>query len=305
MIIARFRTLLLITWGTLVFSSHAAKPTSAKAEPASPAPPQATAPTFAMAAPPAWVRPYAPDTTPPTNPDSDGISYLLVDVQENLGQRASYYHEAHLITSDNGVQNGAAIGASFDPSYEKLTLHTIRILRGGQVLDRLDRSQVRLLQREREAESFLYDGAFTAQCQLEDVRVGDVVEYAYTVEGANPVLRGHYFASFATQWSIPMRRAIVRLIRPARQPLHFLAKNRTITPAITTDHGVTEWLWDESNVPLHHGDPNPPRGYNSFGIVQFSDFADWPEVVAGSCRSIESRRPILPTSTRSLPSCAG
>jgi len=286
------RALLLVVWGTLASSSHAAKPTparaatpapgapvTAKSEPTSPGSPAVTAPTFAIAATPAWVRPYTPDTTRPATPDSNGISYLLVDAQENLGQRASFYHEAHLITSDNGVQNGAAIGVSFDPSYEKLTLHAIRILRGGQVLDRLDRSQVRLLQREREAESFLYDGAFTAQCQLEDVRVGDVIEYAYTVEGANPVLRGRYFAAFATQWSTPMRRAIVRLIRPAAQPLHFLAKNRTITPVITTQHDVTEWLWDESDIPLHHSDPNPPRGYNSFGILQFSDFADWQQVV--------------------------
>jgi len=57
-------------------------------------------------------------------------------------------------------------------------------------------------------ESFLYDGYYTADCQIEDVRVGDIVEYSYTIEGANPVLRGKFYDFATTEWAIPVQRAV-------------------------------------------------------------------------------------------------
>jgi hypothetical protein len=70
-------------------------------------------------------------------------------------------------------------------------------------------------------EFFLYDGSFTAQHQLEDIRVGDTIEYAYTIDGSNPVLKGKYFDAFATEWTAPVGRAITRIIYPLRASLAF------------------------------------------------------------------------------------
>ena len=132
---------------------------------------------FDLAAVPHWVKPIVPDFKIAVDADNGGISYLLMDEQEQVEPRASYYHEARQITSENGVQNGAAITTSFDPSFQKLTFHFIRLVRNGVTTERLDRSQIKLLQREKDMELFLYDGAFTAHCQLDDVRVGDVIEF--------------------------------------------------------------------------------------------------------------------------------
>ena len=240
----------------------------------------ATAPSFAIAPAAAWVAKYTPEASADVQSDGEGISYLLIDEQQNLEPRAAYRHEAYRITSDNGVQNGSSVGVTFDPTYERLTFHFVRIVRNGQTLDRLDRSKFQLLQREREMESFLYDGSFTAACQLEDVRVGDVIEYAYTIEGANPVLKGHYFNTFATDWTVPVERAIVRIVRPVGRDLHFQMENRELQPKISAANGRTEWLWSENHIPAHHADASPPLGYNSFGLLRISEFANWQEVVA-------------------------
>jgi transglutaminase-like putative cysteine protease len=258
--------IVLCSFGILMCTVRAAEPTS---------PPVS----FSVAPAPAWVQSVEPDNAPPTEPASDGISYVLVDQQENLEPRASYYHEARRITSENGVQNGAGIAVSFDPSYQKLTFHSIRLVRQGVAADRLDRSLIKLLQREQEMESFLYDGSYTAQYQLEDVRVGDLIEYAYTIEGANPVMKGKYFDTFATDWVTPVRHAITRIVYPAQRKLNFLIKSRPISPVTATNQGTTEWRWDETNIPARRVDPNTPRGYNPYGTVQISEFADWQQLV--------------------------
>ena len=237
-----------------------------------------SAPSFTIAGPSAWVRPFSPEDVGKADTDGGGIDYVLVDQQGNLEPRASFYHEARRITSESGVQNGSAITVSFDPSYQKLIFHFIRIIRGDTAAERLDRSQVKVFQRERDLEAFLYDGSFSANCQLEDVRVGDVIEYAYTVEGANPVMKGKYFADFTMEWSVPVHHAITRIIRPAARQLHYRIKNRAREPVVSTQKGATEWLWEESDIPARQLEPRTPRGYYPYGLVQVSEFADWQAV---------------------------
>lgn len=242
---------------------------------AAPPPP----PSFEIAPAAGWVRPFVPDPAPSAERDRGGISYLLFDQQQNLEPSAFYYHQARRITSQDGVQNGAAITVSFDPAYQKLTFHFIRLVRGGSLIDRLDRRQIKVFQRETEMESFLYDGSFTAQCQLEDVRAGDVIEFAYTIEGANPVMNGKYFDGFATEWSLPVRHQVIRLVYPAERKLFFDVKNREITPSTVTRDGCTEWLWEGKDIPARLLDNGTPPGYNPYGSVQVSEFATWRELV--------------------------
>ena len=211
--------------------------------------------------------------------ESGGISYLVIDRQNNVGLKAAYYHEARHITSQNGVQYGASVTVSFDPSYERLRLHSIDLTRDGVRANRLDRSQIKLFQREKEMESFLYDGTFTAQCDLEDVRVGDIIEFAYTIEGTNPVKGERFSRLFYTDWNAPTHRAVTRLLYPANRKLNFLTKNRPIKPVIKTSGGVTEWLCDETKVPGRRTDPDVPPDYDPNGWVQISEFRNWQEVV--------------------------
>ncbi len=236
---------------------------------------------FDIAAAPSWVKTISLElgSAKKEEEESGGISYLILDRQDNVGTSTSYYHEARQVTSENGVQNGAAITVSFDPSYQKLVFHSIRLIRGKIPVDRLNRSQIRLFQREKDLESFLYDGAYTAQCDLEDVRVGDVIEFAYSIEGDNPVKNGRYSNLFYVDWSFPVRRAVTRLLYPTARKLNFSIKNRTVTPVVTTRGEVTEWLCDEKNVPSRRTDPDVPVDYDPNGWVQVTEFNSWQEVV--------------------------
>ena len=56
-----------------------------------------------------------------------------------------------------------------------------------------------VLQRERDLESRVYDGRRTVDLELDDVRPGDVLEFAYTLAGQNPVFGDHHAGGFA-EW---------------------------------------------------------------------------------------------------------
>ncbi len=253
------------------FAVHAASPKSK---------PRPENVSFDIAAAPAWVKPFEPDTSSPTSRDiPGGVAYLLKDRQESVAPGAYYYHEVRQITSENGVQNGASVSVSFDPSYQKLAFHLLRVTRkDGSPVNRLDRAQIKLFQRERNLEEFLYDGSYTAQCELEDVRVGDVLEYAFTIFGANPVKQGKYSSFFSMQWPFPVERVVTRITYPSNRKLEFLTKNRTPKPAITEANRTTEWLCDDHDVPGRLIDQDAPTDHDPRGWVQVTEYRDWKEL---------------------------
>ena len=108
---------------------------------------------------------------------------------------------------------------NFDPGYQRLTFHTLNVIRGGKVLGRLGSTRIQVLQRETELEYLIYDGSMTASTMLDDVRIGDIVEYAYSIAGSNPVFRNHAAGTLSLAWSVPLERAYTRLLMPSAPAL--------------------------------------------------------------------------------------
>jgi len=80
---------------------------------------------------------------------------------------------------------------SFAPDYQRLTLHSVVVLRAGDRLDRTQSANVRFLQPASEFAGSVYTSSVTAAVVIDDIRVGDTVEYSYTIEGQNPVFGGN------------------------------------------------------------------------------------------------------------------
>src|SRR6185436_3900373 len=97
-----------------------------------------------------------------------------------------------LMENETGVQDSGSLRFSFDPSFEELLLNRVQIHREGKVLERLDRSKIRIIQPEPDLGGHLLTGEQKAVLFVEDLRVGDALEYAYTTRGANPILNGHF-----------------------------------------------------------------------------------------------------------------
>ncbi len=237
---------------------------------------------FEIAPPSPWVKSIEAKAEAQNSPDAiaGGIDYVLIDQQENYASHAHYYHQVTHIMSDKGVQNGSSVDVSFDPTYQKLTLHFIRVYRPGLTdsMSQLDRSKIKLLQREPEMESFLLDGHYTAHCALEDVRPGDTIDYAFSIEGSNPVMAGRKSDTLSTEWSVPVAQASIRLVYEDTHAPKIKIRQKQFTPNITSSSGMTEWLWQETHTKPRLQDDHTPLGYDPYGCVQVSEFSDWEDV---------------------------
>jgi transglutaminase-like putative cysteine protease len=234
--------------------------------------------------PPTWVNAVALPLEPPAAPggSSGGVEYLLADRQTRLEahDRIAYSHYAMRALTGDGVEEAAHLQVSFDPSYETLALHSIKVHRGGQVSSRLDASRVKLLQREKDLEARIYDGRQTADVMLEDVRIGDVVEYAYTIRGVNPALSDRRAGSYDLQWRVPLKSMYARLMVAEGRAVHIVPRNSTLQPEAQHRGGWVDYVWRSTDVSAVPQDDHEPGWYDPFAIVQWSEFPDWASVAA-------------------------
>ena len=233
---------------------------------------------------PTWVDPVAVpmDVQAAPGSASGGVEYLLSDRQTRLEAHdiAAYVHYAMRAVSGDGVEEAAHVKVSFDPSYETLTLHSIKVHRGGRVFSRLVPARVELLQREKDLEARIYDGRKTANVMLEDVRIGDVVEVDYTIRGVNPALRDRGAGDFDLQWRVPLQSMVVRLMVPEGRDVRILPRNSALRPEVRHRDGWVDYVWRADKVPALQDDDDAPGWYDASPIVQWSDYPDWASVAA-------------------------
>src|SRR5690606_20802924 len=123
----------------------------------------------------------APYTIPQTaNPHfiAQGVCVLLDDSQIDLTgeDRAWYYRRAELVTAPAGAERVAQFGVNFDPAFERVDVHSIAVIRGGQRIEHTTNAFFEVLRRERNMERLQFDGRLTVHFTIPDVRQGDVVE---------------------------------------------------------------------------------------------------------------------------------
>ncbi len=226
---------------------------------------------------PPWVKPIEPGSDIGVGADNAGMVYLLADRQENLQRNAFYYREVRKIISEKGIERGASIFARFNPTFEKLVFNSIKVTRNGTVSDRLNRSRIEVVPREKEPDRSIYDPSLSARMVLDDVRVGDVIEFAITVEGASPFDRGKYSKLYLVQWEALIVRNILRLIYSADRKLAFQTSNGAREPMVTTGNGITEMWYEDHNVPGRTIEDDVPDEYEPRQLLAVSEFRSWTE----------------------------
>jgi membrane protein implicated in regulation of membrane protease activity len=234
--------------------------------------------------PPAWVVPHELPELPAVMPldKRAGYLYLLLDRQERFaeGKRDRYIHVAKKFTSAAGIHDGSELFFKFEPQTEQLTIHFIRLHRGEQIRDVLSDLELRTIQQEQDLERRLYDGTLTVMAFLEDVRQGDVIEFAYSRKVDNPVLRGHFISYFFLARSSPIVRLHNRLLWPRNRKIHIRNHLNKMQPKIQTLGKFREYRWDLEDTKAIDVDDHVPDWYEPFPEVYVTDFSGWNQVAS-------------------------
>jgi len=208
---------------------------------------------------------------------SGGVYYLLSDSQEKVDprDRVRFHRIASQALTPEGVQSIANISIAFDPSYQTLELHWIDVVREGAVIPKLGHATVRMLQRETELERRIYDGSKTATILLEDVRVGDIVDYAYSIRGWNPVFGGHSFGRLGLRFDVPVARVHVGIAVPEDSAVELQPHETSLEARIRSQQGLRVHAWQHDDVPALITEADEPGWYDPRPAIQWSAFHDW------------------------------
>jgi len=233
-----------------------------------------------LASAPAWITVNTIDysNTKWDQDAEDGYVDLAYERQVSLASQEIYYRKAIRILTDAGVQSSSEVSVGFDPLYESITFHSIRILRGQQVFNKLDRSKFKILQQEQELDKYLYNGSFSAVLFLEDVRKGDVIEYSYTRKGFNPIFKGKYADNYQGNFSVPVGLLYYKLIVPQGRTVALRKEGSMVDPLVSQNEKETVYEWRRANIPALHLEDRLPAWYEPYDNVAISEFTSWKEV---------------------------
>jgi len=232
---------------------------------------------------PSWVKPCSFSLEPTALKFWEhNHQYLLSDVQQNWEEKTTYYHFATKTITQAGVSSLAQIQIDFEPSYQQLSMHSIGVWRGQNRTERLPEARQSLLQREPLLENGFYYGTQTLVYLLDDIREGDIVEYAYSVKGEHPSLTSRYADVFFLQNPMAsIHRVYRRLLFDPSFSFEMKTFNTSFQPQITSlSPHLCEWSWELSHPQPYFYEPHQPSWYFPIEYVQLSSYRTWGEVVA-------------------------
>ena len=227
----------------------------------------------------AWVQPAAGLKTDVPD-DGAPVRFMLVDTQLHFGPEgsSSYAESVMRIQTPQGLQAMSTVSLPWDPALGTLTVHKLQIVRGGEVIDLLAKQKFTILRRESNLEAQELDGVLTAVLQPEDLRVGDVVDMAFTLTSKDPALGDH------VQWAVSTPNIAIDDLRLRAtadpRPIYWRAGEGIdgLRPGVTSEGKLVSASMKNVQPILTVQDA--PARFNWGRYVQFSDFKSWAEVSA-------------------------
>jgi len=234
---------------------------------------------------PAWVdrEPSDPRAGAVKVAADDGVVWLLSDRQYRAGPKPERYtRNAFRVDTPTGIETISEIELDYDPTFEKLALGFVHILRGGRVIDALAQADWKVIQPESDMDKRIYSGELEGLLFLHDVRVGDVIDYAYTIRGENPIAAGHFVREVFLDEESGVADLRRRIVTDADHPLTVRPHGADAAPVEGDEGALHTYTWHLTDVPPTDDDDDVPSWYRSDGWVDVSDYGSWNEIARSS-----------------------
>jgi tetratricopeptide (TPR) repeat protein/transglutaminase-like putative cysteine protease len=247
---------------------------------------------------PAWVVVSDETATATDAPAEDGMRILLYDNQVRADGEgvATYVRLRSQALSPQALPLLGNVAVSWSPASQEVTVHHVTIIRDGQVLDALDGQTFETLRREQNLEQAMLDGLMTALLPLSGLRVGDILDVAYTTTSRDPVTAGHFEQALDLNLPVAIDRVRYRASWPASLPVRLTAAGGW-TPLVVRrvgDQSVVE-------VELDHVQPiivpdDAPTRFHAVRLIELTDYRDWSDIAASLKPLYDSARRLAPDS---------
>jgi transglutaminase-like putative cysteine protease len=240
---------------------------------------------------PSWVQKTSYAVSPDIDLDenSQGILKLLYDNQVNRSTQEIYFRDVSKIEENVGLQSASSINVDYDPTYQSLTFHEIKVIRDGKTISKLNPDDFQLIRREKDAESYIYDGTLSATNNLSDIRRGDIIDYSYTVTGMNPIHGNKFSRAALLNDYVPYGKVNVMVL--SKTPVEIQMMNTSQEFSESKANGMYKYQYTKSNVDALEFEENTPSWVIWSEIAFFSDYTSWGEVAEWGAGIFRVRQP--------------
>lgn len=218
---------------------------------------------------PAWVRVEPVELGASLPPEVGRPPYvvLLDDQQVHLGTRQRFVRQVGLVRSAEGAERGARLRILLRPEREELCVHGILIRRGGEVQDRFAPGMFKWeADEEGKGEGWMVG-------QVEDVRLGDVVDVRYSLRSRSDAVADKFTGSFSLQAWEPAVRLRLRLVEAEGVPVVWRSLDGAGDPKVDEFRGSRTLTWEHGPAKVVGKGEQPPR-------VEVSEYGDWKGLAA-------------------------
>ena len=248
---------------------------------------------------PAWVvAPPEPQAGITPAPNIGGRREVLVDFQMNYAlPKPQFFARVRSVALDaSALGSVSQLQVSFNPAYQNAVLHHASVIRDGQRSERLADARIEPMRREQRLEQQVLDGSETLLVVLTDVRVGDAVELAYSVEGENPIFEGRIAGGMRLAYQSPVDVLHHRWIAPAERRLFTkgLAWDGAM-PARSVDGSPQVLSMVRQQVAAIAQEQFTPPWFKAYPAIEISEYASWGEVDAWAQRLFALPTPTPPS----------
>ncbi len=229
---------------------------------------------------PKWVTAHQPDLEhTPLKALDVNFQCLLIDRQFNWLEKATYVHVTLKPLTQAGIEGTSTITIDFDPPYQTVIVHSIQIYRNGEWLDRLHCSRHELTQGQDSSETSSYTGTLSLVYFLSDIRVGDIIDYSFTILGETPILNSLYTNLLSLQPPHPSARISYSLLLPHDFSLSVKPFNTDLLPVIEEmSPSVKKWTWVVENQDGLSMEVDTPSWYKPSMYIACTQYSSWEEL---------------------------
>ena len=191
-----------------------------------------------------------------------------------------YYRTVDEVIKPQALDDLSSIGIDFDPAYERLHFHHARIIRGQTVIEIPIDDRYMLLRREKNFESSMLDGQWTLGATLPDVRIGDLIDIAFTVSGMPAIFEDRFGPALWMQGNGYHEARRIRIVNASARPLVYRPfLMGCVEPKLKRlDDGAEEFVFEDFAVEPYHYEPNAPDWLRMWRGFYISNVAQWSEI---------------------------
>lgn len=245
---------------------------------------------------PTWLPEIAPHlSNAPDNPSQ----HVRYEVVENHARAFGTHTDTCVrmrmrVLSPLGLQQASQLGLVWNPGLQTPTVHYARIIRAGESSDILERADFTILRREAALEQSLQiNGLLTGVLVNPDIRVGDTIDFAYSVRTQFDVFNNPLEALAFSYSPLPVDLAATTFSWPASMSVRTRAGRHAAVPPITRQGDFNVLVSRMTDVEAQtYPDAIAPSSLPDYGW-QISNIPTW-GTIADQVRPAFDQASVLP-----------